>query len=45
MFSERKLTNSEPGHEDGTINCPVGETINGPASLQFKKLNTFIHID
>lgn len=30
-FTKRKL-----GHEDGTINCPVGESIKGPASLKIK---------
>lgn len=32
-LSVMKLTNREPGQVDGTMNCPVGETISGPAPL------------
>lgn len=35
-FSVIKLTKRKLGHDDGTINCPVGESISGPASLKIK---------
>lgn len=28
-----KLTKRKAGHDEGTMICPVGDTINGPASL------------
>lgn len=31
-----KFTRRKAGHEAGTMNCPVGETIRGPASLQMR---------
>ena len=34
---EIKSTKTEAGHDAGTMNCPVGDNINGPASLKEKK--------
>lgn len=31
-----KFTRRKEGHDAGTMNCPVGETIKGPASLQMR---------
>lgn len=31
-----KLTSSDEGQDDGTINWPVGDNISGPASLKIK---------
>lgn len=39
MWLVRKSTKMEPGHVDGAINCPVGLTHKGPASLQMVKRN------
>ena len=30
------IISSSAGHDDGVINCPVGDTINGPASLEYR---------
>lgn len=35
------FSSSSAGHEDGVINCPVGDTIKGPASLQIGHINDF----
>lgn len=37
-FSVIKFTKRKLGHDDGTMNCPVGDNIKGPASLEDHKM-------